>query len=480
MASSQKQGDEEKRPPRIMGKKPSPKKMSPAYLSKKTTSASKTHSNPRRRKQSPTSVESGKYKSTAASPKRKSPTQLDSTSPRRSGGRYELRNITPPSYSEREIPKVFNTPGRNLSQIPFTTPYRTPRLRSLGRDLAPDIKAAKKVYKRESQEWKEHLGLLLHKTLKLCNLSSVYNFNYKRKTLRTKYENALKHKVQQVLPSPLLTVKLTTTAFFTLKPGAVDAVHISIATLVPGLTVDEDKTVTVYRSWMFRTSEVQSGDIHGAEWFPIMLYTGRELIHYAVVEWLQDSFGCYITKYGMRQSDIMWMAGVWSGRPCPLSVHQKEDHQVQFIYHVRLPSGQKFSSPNERGKPKFVLKISLKEVHHIWECIVDSSRDEMNIAELQEFFSCMDNLASDLMYLPTSHIHLHQLYTPCLTLNSDGKVRLTCVRSASIVLNHLTDIFLQTTNSSALKDLFHRDQTEYLDESEDQEVLDEEERQNLS
>lgn len=32
------------------------------------------------------------------------------------------------------------------------------------------------------------------------------------------------------------------------------------------------------------------------------------------------------------------------------------------------------------------------------------------------------------------------------------QVKLTCVRSASIVVNHLIDIFIQTMNCSALED----------------------------
>ncbi|XP_069158122.1 uncharacterized protein [Procambarus clarkii] len=317
---------------------------------------------------------------------------------------------------------------------------------------------------------RDHLIMFLNKTHKLCHMSSVHNFRYKTDGLRTKYENTLKKKVQEVYPSPLLTVKLSTTACFTLKPGAVDAVRIYITSLLPGLSEEQDKTVTVYSSWMIRTPRIQSTDIPGVEWFPIMLYTGRELIHHAVVEWLQGSFGCYITKYGMYQSTLMWVAGVWSGgQPCPIaSHHSNKDQEVHFTYYIRPPSGMiQFSSPNSRGKPKLVLKNTLKDIQHIWQSIVGSSHDEMSIGELRQFFLCMNNIASELSSVPSSYLYLHQLYTPCIMLNGDGKVRLTCGRSASVLLNHLINIFIQTTNCYAIEDRLRVQDGSYINDDSD-------------
>ncbi|XP_053641695.1 uncharacterized protein [Cherax quadricarinatus] len=462
MAPKRKPGREGKRSSKGTGEKPSPKNLSQLSTSKKQTPARNATPSPRTRKQTQESLRGSRNSQNAPVQKYATPSQEETPLQKgtpvtpRSSGRYNLRNITPPSYSQRQS-RVFNTPGRTPARNPSATPFRTPRLKTLAREIAPDLKVAEKMYKEESQIWKQHLRSFLHKTHKLCNLSSVYNFNYKTDGLRTKYEGILKKKVQEVYPSPLLTVKLATTACFTLKPGAVDAVHIHITSLVPGLTVDQDKTVTVYSSWLFRTSHVQCADIPGIEWFPIMLYTGRELIHHAVVEWLQGSFGCYITKYGIQQNALMWIAGVWSGRSCPVPSHQKDkENQMHFTYYIRPPSKIiEFSPPNARGKPKLVLKSTLKDIHHVWERVVDSSQDEMSITELREFFSYMDSIASESIYLPSSYLHLHQLYTPCIMLNGDGKVKLTCDRSASVLLNHLMDIFIQSTNCSALKDLLN-------------------------
>ncbi|XP_069158118.1 uncharacterized protein [Procambarus clarkii] len=453
-----------------------------------------------------------KQKSQEETPTRKGP----SPHTPRSSDKYELRNVTPGSYSFKKS-KVFNTPGRTPARKILQTPFRTPRLRMLGRELAPDLEDAEKIYKEESRIWNKHLKLFLNKTHKLCHMSSVHNFRYKTDGLRTKYENTLKKKlqdesyargvpssqhslsynalklltvlastafslnlpqpsttlfakVQEVYPSPLLTVKLSTTACFTLKPGAVDAVRIYITSLLPGLSEEQDKTVTVYSSWMIRTPRIQSTDIPGVEWFPIMLYTGRELIHHAVVEWLQGSFGCYITKYGMYQSTLMWVAGVWSGgQPCPIaSHHSNKDQEVHFTYYIRPPSGMiQFSSPNSRGKPKLVLKNTLKDIQHIWQSIVGSSHDEMSIGELRQFFLCMNNIASELSSVPSSYLYLHQLYTPCIMLNGDGKVRLTCGRSASVLLNHLINIFIQTTNCYAIEDRLRVQDGSYINDDSD-------------
>ncbi|XP_071524679.1 uncharacterized protein [Panulirus ornatus] len=456
MGPKRKPGGEERRQPKLTGQRPSPRRMSPKSIRRsprvKTNSGSGSKTpaqrSPARRRSGETSVQKHGSKQHEQTPEK----QDSSPKTPRSAGRYELRDVTPSFYGTRRVSKIFNTPGRTPRKTPFTTPFKKPKLRTLGRELAPDLKAAEKIYKEESQIWKEHLISFLNKTHKLCNLSSVYNFKYKTKSLRIKYESTLKNKVQEVYPSPLLTVKLATTACLTLKPGAVDAVYIHIKSLVPGITADNDRMMTVYSAWMIRSSHTQSGDAPGTEWFPVMLYTGREIIHHAVTEWLQGSFGCYVTKYGIRQNDLLWVAGVWSGRPCSVISHHKDNEiKVYLTYHINPPSGiVPFSPPNARGKPKLMIRISLRDIHHIWESIVDTSRDEMSVDELREFFSCMDNLTSEITCVPTSLLNLYQLNTPCITLNGDGKVRLTCGRSAPVVLNHLMDIFIQTTNCSAL------------------------------
>lgn len=58
---------------------------------------------------------------------------------------------------------------------------------------------------------------------------------------------------------------------------------------------------------------------------------GREVIHYTVVEWLQGSFGCYVTRYGIRRSDLLWMAGVWSGRSCSDPTHSKKEGKDHLL-----------------------------------------------------------------------------------------------------------------------------------------------------
>lgn len=82
--------------------------------------------------------------------------------------------------------------------------------------------------------------------------------------------------IEAVYPSPQLKVQLSTSSFLTLKPDAVDAVRIEISSLVPGETNDQDRIVIIYRAWMFRTTQKQSSDAPDMEWFPVMLYAGKD------------------------------------------------------------------------------------------------------------------------------------------------------------------------------------------------------------
>lgn len=61
---------------------------------------------------------------------------------------------------------------------------------------------------------------------------------------------------------------------------------------------------------------------------------------------------------------------------------------------------------------------------HIYCCfsIVDSSRGEMSVEELQLFFNTIGDCAQQLTFLPAELLQLQQLSTPCLSITSAGKV----------------------------------------------------------
>ncbi|XP_063606841.1 centromere protein L-like [Penaeus indicus] len=372
----------------------------------------------------------------------------------RSAGRYELRNVTPANYSAVRRRTSMFTPGRATLKTPSRTPFRTPKIKSFGVKPPPDISQASRLHKEDATLWKDQLKLLINRQLSICNLSSVHNFRYNFKNLRKQYEGTLKRMIEDVFASSMLTVTLSTTSFFSLVPNVVDAIYIQVNSLVPGNTVEEDKMMIVYSCWLFKTSHTQSKNIPGVEWFPVMLYTGRNVIHNVVVDWLQGSFDCYVTRRQLRQTDMMWIAGVWSGRKCFTSAHQRgEGNSIDFTYHVRHPDGtSNYPVPNSRSRLKLVMKLNMEDIHHIWDTIVDSSRGEMSVEELQLFFNTISDCAQQLTFLPAELLQLQQLSTPCLSITSAGKVKLTCVRSASIVVNHLIDIFIQTMNCSALED----------------------------
>nr|XP_027215174.1 centromere protein L-like [Penaeus vannamei] len=407
-----------------------------------------------------------KKKPVPQSSKKKSPSKKPAVgviSPRRSPRSPQIRRKLPKRTHPYPSPKptvpakkksldVEKTPTTNVqrqssvgsrqdSSSTPTTPRSAGRYARLMRNVTPTNYSGRKK-------------LLLNRQLNICNLSSVHNFRYNFKNLRKQYEGTLKRMIEDVFASSMLTVNFSTTSFFSLVPNVVDAIYIQVNSLVPGNTVEEDKMMIVYSCWLFKTSHTQSKNIPGVEWFPVMLYTGRNVIHNVVVDWLQGSFDCYVTRRQLRQTDMMWIAGVWSGRKCFTSAHQRgEGSSIDFTYHVRHPDGtSNYPVPNTRSKLKLVMKLNMEDVHHIWDTIVDSSRGEMSVEELQLFFNTIGDCAQQLTFLPAELLQLQQLSTPCLSITSAGKVKLTCVRSASIVVNHLIDIFIQAMNCSALED----------------------------
>ncbi|XP_066978831.1 centromere protein L-like isoform X2 [Macrobrachium rosenbergii] len=439
-----------------VAKKPSPRKMSRSPIS----------STKSKKKKISETTKKLKTNTLQTSPENPVTPEMDSSlSSPRSSERYNFRNITPPSYklNVRYTPArtplrtpagmlqrtpagmLQKTPARKLGRTPMATPFRTPRIRPLESESQSDPSAAFKLHREEAVTWKEHLKLLTSRIHKLCYLSSMSNFRYGDKLLRKKYENFLKNKVLEVYPSAVLTVSLSTTSCLTLQPKTVDAVRIEINSLSLGNTTDEDVDMNVYSAWLFRSSKTQSQSFSGLEWFPVMFYTGREVIHHVVMNWLQGSFGCYVSRYGIRQNDLMWIAGVWSGRLCPLPSHQSRKHlMVDFVYHIHPPFGtDALPDPNHKGKPRIAVSISLKDIQHVWTNIVDSSSDQMKEEDLTEYFSTINSFAERLTQIPMYLLQLYRLQTPCINLSADGKVRVPCSRSVKIIVNHLIDIFLQ-------------------------------------
>lgn len=100
--------------------------------------------------------------------------------------------------------------------------------------------------------------------------------------------------------------------------------------------VDMTGMMVVYNSYVCSVSSplpnssplffLHSNPLHCKPMHHILHHTaGKEVIHYTVVEWLQGSFGCYVTRYGIRRSDLLWMAGVWSGRSCSDPTHSRKE-----------------------------------------------------------------------------------------------------------------------------------------------------------
>lgn len=411
----------------------------------------------RRRSDSPSRPRRSRRSHNVSESQSKTHTSTEETPKRNSVNLQEkrettLENQTPAQQSLRrserikstlKSARIFRVLGRTPGRSGRPTPYKTPRL---GTVPWHRVSARTSVKKEDARKWNEHLKGLLHRPMKLCNLSSLANFQYKDEKLRVKYEKTLKNKVLEVFPSPLVVVKFTLTSCLSWHSSVIDAVWLEVTSLVPGDTADQDKMVVVYSAWLIRTTHIQSSRLKNMNWLPVMLYTGRELIHQVVVNWVQGSFQCYVARCGMRQSDLLWMAGLSSRLRCRKSSHNLDECKVEFSYLIIPPCGTtNFPSPNDRGKPRTVIKVPLKDVREVWNRLVGDSSNEVSLEDLQRFLSAIDGVTSHIIGLPSSHLRLQQVSTPCFVLNSNGKVRLTCKHSMSLVIQSLMDVFIQTT-----------------------------------
>ncbi|KAG0721404.1 hypothetical protein GWK47_046536 [Chionoecetes opilio] len=342
--------------------------------------------------------------------------------------------------------RIFSTRGRTPGRSGCAIFYKTPRLSAVPwRRLT----ARTSVKKRDEKLWNEHIKELLRRSMKVCNLSSMANFRYKEEKLRAKYEKTLKNKILDVFPSPQMAVKFAVTSCFSWQSSVVDAVWIEVKSLIPGDTEEEDRMVVVYNAWLIQSNHFQSSNRKNVKWLPVMLYTGRELIHQVFVEWLQASFECYVARCGMRQSELLWMVGVCSRLRCKNSAHNSEDCQIEFNYSIKPPAGMSgFSAPNDRGKPRIVIKLPLRDVHEVWNRFVgNSSSEEVSIENLQKVLFAIDNVTSLISGLPTSLLRLQQVRTPCAALSCTGKVRLMCQRSIATVTQCFMEVFIQMATS---------------------------------
>ncbi|KAK8403076.1 hypothetical protein O3P69_000950 [Scylla paramamosain] len=339
--------------------------------------------------------------------------------------------------SSRIKSMITKTPGKSGR----TTSYRTPRLETVPWHRVSGQTSAKK---RDAKIWNEDLKGLMKRSLKLCNLSSMTNFKYKDEKLRTKYQKTLKSKVLEAYPSPLVKVKLSVTSCLSWQSSVVDAVWLEVSSLVPGETEVEDKMVVVYSAWLIHTKCTQSSNLKNVTWLPLMLYTGRELIHQVVVDWLQGSFGCYVARSGMPQNNLLWLTGICTRMRCRNSAHNVGDAKIDFNYLIVPPCGMtSFSPPNNRGKPRVTIRLLLRDVLEVWNRFLDNDIDEISLEDLQKVISTIDSMTSNTIGIPSSLLRLQQVRTPCVVLSNSGKVRLMCRHSMALVIHCFMDVFMQ-------------------------------------
>lgn len=247
----------------------------------------------------------------------------------------------------------------------------------------------------------------------------------------------------EVYPSPVVKVQLRVTSCFSWQ-SVVDTAWLEVSCLVPGETDNEDKMVVVYSAWLIHTKRIQSSNLENVNWLPLMLYTGRELIHQVVVDWLQGSFGCYVAQRGMPQNNLLWLTGICTRMKCRISAHNAEDAKIHFTYLIVPPCGMSsFSFPNNRGKPRVIIKVLLRDVLELWNRVLNSDSDEISLEDLQKVISVIESMASNTIGLPISLLRLQQVRTPCVVLNNNGKVRLMCRHSVALVTHYFMDVFFQ-------------------------------------
>ncbi|CAL4073877.1 unnamed protein product, partial [Meganyctiphanes norvegica] len=272
--------------------------------------------------------------------------------PRSGAIRYGLRDLSNRRSLDlsRSRNHPLSTPGhsrrRNVltSRTPALTPYRTPNFKSLFRDdrLSLEEVEKKKTHKPEQiEKWKKELKELRRCMWKIVYISTLNNFNFSNKKLLKQYENNLRKKVKDVFASYKLKVVIDCTSCLRFRPKDVDAVRIFISTLVPQDDASQDYMKVVYTAWLFRSNMLQSKNIIGGHWFPIMFYAGLRSLHNVVAGWLSSSFGAYVSAPTLRSTDLMWMAGVFSGKPCSVKSHNRllnpTDRSVTLKYMIKPP-----------------------------------------------------------------------------------------------------------------------------------------------
>lgn len=84
----------------------------------------------------------------------------------------------------------------------------------------------------------------------------------------------------------------------------------------------------------------------------------------------------------------------------------------------------------------YSLSFHFKFLSHILASIMGTGPEVM-LQQLEDFFSCIDRLAADMLSLPTSLLSLIHLQTPCMSLASNGRV--SWVWELRVLCHHETD-----------------------------------------
>ncbi|XP_076068539.1 centromere protein L-like isoform X2 [Oratosquilla oratoria] len=366
---------------------------------------------------------------------------------------------------ERSVRRRSNTPsGKEEMEMiarrtPAITPFRAPVVRSVRRSRLFVSNPLKNQKASLVEGWRREMSDFMRWTWKVVYASSFENFKYRSTNLRKAYENTLKTRLLENVAALSLTVSITPSSCLNMNPLVDDAVVIKVEAVVPGDKEEDDRQYTVYTAWLFKHRMPQSRANKGLLWFPIIFYKGREGYHHVVVNWLQRSFGCYITHRGFSHMMGMWMVGISSGQNCGLKEHSNEDDtttSVQMVYCVEPFKGLKnLPAPNHRKKPIINISFLPSDVSSAWKLFVNDP-DAVTFQEMQTFNCCILGAVEEITLIPQKLFSLIRFKNSCLGFSLDGKVRIMCKKGVKVVLENLLELFLHTVYSNVFQDFIHK------------------------
>jgi len=288
-----------------------------------------------------------------------------------------------------------------------------------------------------------HLTDLVNKTFQIFKSSPLYNFHRQLKDLKI-YSNKLRHRYHELagVPEEVKNVVGVNISFIEDENDTVDKAEnksIGVAVAVK----DEDR-ISYLQALLFypgNPPEKENKDqfVH----FPIILIKGSIAMTHVFIQWLQESFDCYISLLSIPSyylSSLIMLAVL----DVDVDINDKKilDKPVEITFFVPTKGKENKEKEKDNKENKVKIDKSLKSFSFsISTAAIIKLHDSAQGDNSEKYINqSLNNIFKSYFQIDLSALSITRVCTWAAMIGYDGKIKLFAIDYVAFVLRKISEL----------------------------------------